>query len=166
MVVAYSFYPRTWGQKQADFWVQDQPGLQSEFQDSQGYRETLSRKQTNKQKNIAMRTMAQYVFSSQEFHNRFQETFFWRLTSQSVELVTQILLGSVWRDVTPTQLRDSSQHHLLLDHTAHGHQGFLLFSCTPVFWLSVCLQEHAGSRGAGITVVSCHEGDGTRTQVL
>jgi hypothetical protein len=24
-------------QRQADFWVQDQPGLQSEFQDSQGY---------------------------------------------------------------------------------------------------------------------------------
>jgi hypothetical protein len=31
-------------QRQADFWVQGQPGLQSEFQDSQGYRETLSRK--------------------------------------------------------------------------------------------------------------------------
>jgi hypothetical protein len=26
-------------QKQADFWVQGQPGLQSEFQDSQGYTE-------------------------------------------------------------------------------------------------------------------------------
>jgi hypothetical protein len=26
-------------QRQADFWVQDQPGLQSEFQDSQGYTE-------------------------------------------------------------------------------------------------------------------------------
>jgi hypothetical protein len=33
-------------QRQADFWVQGQPGLQSEFQDSQGYiyRETLSQK--------------------------------------------------------------------------------------------------------------------------
>jgi hypothetical protein len=40
-------------QRQADFWVRGQPGLQSEFQDSQGYRETLSGKnktnKTNKQ---------------------------------------------------------------------------------------------------------------------
>jgi hypothetical protein len=34
-----------------DFWVQDQPGLQSEFQDSQGYTEKpCLEKQTNKQK--------------------------------------------------------------------------------------------------------------------
>jgi hypothetical protein len=26
-------------QRQVDFWVRDQPGLQSEFQDSQGYTE-------------------------------------------------------------------------------------------------------------------------------
>jgi hypothetical protein len=31
-------------QRQVDFWVRGQPGLQSEFQDSQGCRETLSRK--------------------------------------------------------------------------------------------------------------------------
>jgi hypothetical protein len=31
-------------QRQADFWVRGQPGLQSEFQDSQDYRETLSQK--------------------------------------------------------------------------------------------------------------------------
>ena len=37
-------------QRQVDFWVRGQPGLQSEFQDSQGHRKTLSRK-TNKQKN-------------------------------------------------------------------------------------------------------------------
>jgi hypothetical protein len=40
-------------QRQADFWVQSQPGLQSEFQDSQGYTEKpcLEKlKQTNKQK--------------------------------------------------------------------------------------------------------------------
>ena len=37
-------------QRQADFWVRGQPGLQSEFQDSQGYREKpcLRKKQTNK----------------------------------------------------------------------------------------------------------------------
>jgi hypothetical protein len=28
-------------QRQADFWVRGQPGLQSEFQDSQGYTEKL-----------------------------------------------------------------------------------------------------------------------------
>jgi hypothetical protein len=42
-------------QGQADFWVRGQPGLQSEFQDSQGYTEkpclekTKKNKQTNKQ---------------------------------------------------------------------------------------------------------------------
>jgi hypothetical protein len=37
-------------QRQADFWVRGQPGLQSEFQDSQGYTEKpcLKNKQTNK----------------------------------------------------------------------------------------------------------------------
>lgn len=37
-----------------DLWVQGLPGLQNEFQDSQGYRETLSQKnkqKQNKQKN-------------------------------------------------------------------------------------------------------------------
>jgi hypothetical protein len=46
-------------QRQADFWVRGQPGLQSEFQDSQGYTEkpclenkqTKNPKQTNKQTN-------------------------------------------------------------------------------------------------------------------
>jgi hypothetical protein len=44
-------------QRQVDFWVQGQSGLQSEFQDSQGYTEktclekTKTNKQTNKQKN-------------------------------------------------------------------------------------------------------------------
>jgi hypothetical protein len=38
-------------QRQADFWVRGQPGLQSEFQDSQGYTEKPCLKQTNKQTN-------------------------------------------------------------------------------------------------------------------
>jgi hypothetical protein len=40
-------------QRQADFWVRGQPGLQSEFQDSQGYTEKPcpeKTKQTNKKK--------------------------------------------------------------------------------------------------------------------
>jgi hypothetical protein len=37
-VVAHPFNPSTW-EAEADFWVQGQPGLQSEFQDSQGYTE-------------------------------------------------------------------------------------------------------------------------------
>ena len=39
-------------QRQADFWVQGQPGLQSEFQDSQSYKQKpclKTNKQTNKQ---------------------------------------------------------------------------------------------------------------------
>jgi hypothetical protein len=38
-------------QMQVDFWVRGQPGLQSEFQDSQGYTEKPCLKQTNKQTN-------------------------------------------------------------------------------------------------------------------
>jgi hypothetical protein len=39
-------------QRQADFWVQGQPGLQSEFQDSQGYTEKpcLEKKKKKKKK--------------------------------------------------------------------------------------------------------------------
>jgi hypothetical protein len=39
-------------QRQADFWVGDQPGLESEFQDSQGsglHRETLSWKKKERE---------------------------------------------------------------------------------------------------------------------
>jgi hypothetical protein len=35
-------------QRQVDFWVQGQPGLQSEFQDSQGYREKPCLKKNQK----------------------------------------------------------------------------------------------------------------------
>jgi hypothetical protein len=38
-------------QRQADFWVQGQPGLQSEFQDSQSNTETPCLKKQNKTKN-------------------------------------------------------------------------------------------------------------------
>jgi hypothetical protein len=38
-VVAHTFNPSTREAEQADFWVRGQPGLQSEFQDSQGYTE-------------------------------------------------------------------------------------------------------------------------------
>jgi hypothetical protein len=36
-------------QRQADLWVWDQPGLQSEFQDSQGYTEKPCLKRNKKQ---------------------------------------------------------------------------------------------------------------------
>jgi hypothetical protein len=38
-------------QRQADFWVRGQAGLQSEFQDSQGYTEKPCLQKTNKQTN-------------------------------------------------------------------------------------------------------------------
>ena len=38
-------------QRQEDFWIWGQPGLQSEFQDSQGYTENPCFEKTNKQKN-------------------------------------------------------------------------------------------------------------------
>jgi hypothetical protein len=37
-------------QRQADFWVQGQPGLQSEFQDSQGYTEKSCLEKPKKKK--------------------------------------------------------------------------------------------------------------------
>jgi hypothetical protein len=37
-------------QRQADFWVRGQPGLQSEFQDSQGYTEKPCLEKTKKRK--------------------------------------------------------------------------------------------------------------------
>ena len=52
-MVSHAFNPSTGRQKQADFWVWSQLGLQSEFQDSQDYTEksSLEKKQTNKQTN-------------------------------------------------------------------------------------------------------------------
>jgi hypothetical protein len=45
-------------QRQADFWVRGQPGLQSELQDSQGYlyRETLSWKTKQKKRGVQSKT--------------------------------------------------------------------------------------------------------------
>ena len=42
--------PAVGRQRQEDFWVQGQSGLQSEFQDSQGYIEKPCLENTNKQK--------------------------------------------------------------------------------------------------------------------
>jgi hypothetical protein len=39
VVVAHAFNASTWKAEAMDFWVRGQPGLQSEFQDSQGYTE-------------------------------------------------------------------------------------------------------------------------------
>jgi hypothetical protein len=42
--------PALWRQTQANFWVQGQSGLQSEFQDSQGYTEKPCLNQKKKKK--------------------------------------------------------------------------------------------------------------------
>jgi hypothetical protein len=49
-VVAWAFNPSTWEAEAGDFWVQGQPGLQSEFQDSQGYTEKLCFEKPKKKK--------------------------------------------------------------------------------------------------------------------
>jgi hypothetical protein len=53
-VVAHAFNPSTWeaeaGGSLADLWVKGQPGLQSEFQDSQGYTEKPCLRKQNKTK--------------------------------------------------------------------------------------------------------------------
>jgi hypothetical protein len=56
-------------QKQADFWVQGQPGLQSEFQDSQGYTEKpclKTQKTKNKQTNKKTSEMPSVSFTPKE----------------------------------------------------------------------------------------------------
>jgi hypothetical protein len=52
-VVVHAFNPSTWEAEAGGFLSLRKPGLQSEFQDSQGYTEKLSlkNKQTNKQTN-------------------------------------------------------------------------------------------------------------------
>jgi hypothetical protein len=51
-MVAHAFNPKLGRQRQANFWVRGQPGLQSEFQDSQDYTEKpcLDKKQKQKTK--------------------------------------------------------------------------------------------------------------------
>jgi hypothetical protein len=57
-VVAHAFNPSTQEQRQedflSDFWVWGQPGLQSEFQDSQGYTEKLCLEKQNNKKGISL----------------------------------------------------------------------------------------------------------------
>lgn len=48
---AHTFNPSTWNAQAGVLWVQDQPGLQSESQDSQGYVQKLLSK---KKKNLLM----------------------------------------------------------------------------------------------------------------
>jgi hypothetical protein len=56
-MVVHACNPNTQRQRQADFWVRGQSGLQSEFQENQGFREKpclenekwKTNKQTNKQ---------------------------------------------------------------------------------------------------------------------
>ena len=56
-VVAHPLIPALGRQRQADFWVQGQPGLQHEFQDSQCYTEKpCLKKQNKKQKNKKKQT--------------------------------------------------------------------------------------------------------------
>ena len=50
-VVAHTFNPSTQEAESVDFWVQGQPGLQSEFQESLGYTEKPCLKKTKKENN-------------------------------------------------------------------------------------------------------------------
>jgi hypothetical protein len=46
-MVVNAFNPSTWEAEFEDFWVWSQPGLQSEFQDSQDYTEKLCLEKPN-----------------------------------------------------------------------------------------------------------------------
>jgi hypothetical protein len=49
-------------QRQVDFWVQGQPGLQSEFQDSQGYTEKPKKKKKKKSVRDEFRRIIKRLF--------------------------------------------------------------------------------------------------------
>jgi hypothetical protein len=55
-------------QRQADFWVRSQPGLNSEFQDSQGYTEKPCLKKTNKETNKQTKGKAQERHRHRDTH--------------------------------------------------------------------------------------------------
>ena len=48
-------------QRQADFWVQSQPGVQSEFQDSQGYTEKPCHQKTKKPKQNKNKSISVFI---------------------------------------------------------------------------------------------------------
>jgi hypothetical protein len=51
-VVVHAFNPSTWEAEAGGFWVRGQPGLQSEFQDSQNYTEKPCLKKQQQQKKV------------------------------------------------------------------------------------------------------------------
>lgn len=119
-----------------------------------GYQEPVTKKRNEREQNrkIAMRTTAQYVFSSWEFHNWFQETsFFWSLMPQSVALITQILLGSVWQ-ITSVFPLISYPHDPC---TKHPQTASLSCIMAP---LQKCFSKHCDSGGGSLlfSVTLCY----------
>jgi hypothetical protein len=62
-------------QRQADFWVQGQPGLQCEFQDRKGYTEKPCLKNTPPPKKLQMERYTVQNFYSEVFKNNFRLSF-------------------------------------------------------------------------------------------
>jgi hypothetical protein len=61
-VVVGACNPNTWEAEAGSFWVRGQPGLQSEFQDSQGYTEKPCLKKQNKTKQNNHTIVFHYLF--------------------------------------------------------------------------------------------------------
>jgi hypothetical protein len=57
VVVQHIFNPSTW-ETEAGFWARGQPGLQSEFQDSQGYTEKPCHEKKQKHKNLNIKNLS------------------------------------------------------------------------------------------------------------
>jgi hypothetical protein len=72
-VAAHAFNPSTWEAEAGDFWVQGQPGLQSEFQDSQGYTEKpcleKPQKKEKENKNVSHNTCRHVQNENKEKEN-------------------------------------------------------------------------------------------------
>jgi hypothetical protein len=110
-------------QRQADFWVRGQPGLQSEFQDSQGYTEKTSlEKQTNKQQQKIRIGSAPDIF----------------LVTEGNSLDQSLLRLSHWSRVAKIRLSLSSV--VVVPSTAAKQVGHLMqvFLIHPVAHFFIC----------------------------
>ena len=81
--------------RQADLWVQDQPGLYSEFQDTQGYVERLSQNNTKeKKRNKLLKFTAQFTGDQLNFYT--PETIYFALKWEVSRILFWYLFLSHW----------------------------------------------------------------------
>jgi hypothetical protein len=122
-------------QRQVDFWVRGQPGLQSEFQDSQGYTEKpCLEKQKQKQKILDPNPRMQMVYGLRA----------WRLVLHTHTAVTKERHSSIHSDLP----RSSATTKEVPGARHNGWQGQVKSKVLFLIWIpSVCSwsSEHNGN---------------------